>query len=68
MKTTLLTIEGMSCSHCSKRVEDALNALPQISATVNLVDKTAQISHPDSITSEQLVKVVEETGYSASIH
>lgn len=67
MKTTLLTIEGMSCAHCSKRVEDALNALQQVSATVNLVDKTAQISHPDSITAEQLIKVVEDAGYSPSL-
>ena len=42
MKKTI-TIEGMSCAHCQKRVEDALNAIGGGSAKVNLKKKTADI-------------------------
>ena len=35
MKKTMI-VEGMSCGHCSARVEKALNALEGVKATVDL--------------------------------
>ena len=37
--TVTVTIDGMSCAHCSARVEKALNALPGVRARVDLAEK-----------------------------
>ena len=57
----ILTIEGMSCSHCSARVEKALNALEGTQATVELKKKRAvvQTQQPDEV----LVKAGEDAGH-----
>lgn len=65
-KTTLLTIEGMSCGHCSARVEKALNALEGVSATVDLAAKTASVTHPDEVSLDALKAAVTDAGYSVS--
>ena len=58
-----LIIEGMSCSHCSGRVEAALNALGGVSAKVNLEEKTATVTLNQSISDEILIKSVTDAGY-----
>ena len=63
--TKIMTIDGMSCSHCSSRVEKALNALPGVSATVDLEKKTATITMLSEISDESLKKAVEDAGYTA---
>ncbi len=65
-KTTLLTIEGMSCGHCSARVEKALNALKGVSATVDLAAKTASVTHPDEVSLDALKAAATDAGYSVS--
>lgn len=62
MKKTMI-IEGMSCSHCSGRVEKALNQLEGVTAQVNLETKTASIELTQEISDEQLKKAVEDAGY-----
>ncbi len=57
-------IEGMSCSHCSGRVEKALQAIPGVKAKVNLDAAEAVIEAPAKIGLEKLKKVIEEAGYS----
>ena len=64
--TTLLTIEGMSCGHCSARVEKVLNALEGVSATVDLAAKTASVTHPDTVSVDALKNAVIDAGYSVS--
>ncbi|NLF36872.1 MAG: heavy-metal-associated domain-containing protein [Clostridiaceae bacterium] len=56
-----ITIEGMSCSHCSKRVEDALNNLENTHAKVDLKKKTAFVETEQS--DEAITKAVKEAGY-----
>ena len=58
---TILTIEGMSCMHCSGRVEKALNALSGVTATVNLEAGTATIQGDTAV--EALKAAVEDAGY-----
>ena len=58
-----MIIEGMSCSHCSGRVEKALNQLEGVTAQVNLETKTASIELTQGISDEQLKKAVEDAGY-----
>ncbi|MGM9618527.1 MAG: heavy metal translocating P-type ATPase [Oscillospiraceae bacterium] len=54
-------IEGMMCSHCSGRVEKALNAIEGVQATVDLAAGTATVRGEAS--AEALRKAVEDAGY-----
>ncbi|MDR3112958.1 MAG: cation transporter [Endomicrobium sp.] len=58
-----LYVEGMTCSHCKKRVEDALNAIDGVKAEVNLKKNVAEISLSKAVEDETLKKAVEEAGY-----
>lgn len=62
MEKTML-IEGMSCGHCSARVEKALNELDGVNATVDLDKKTAFIKLSQDINDEVLTKAVTDAGY-----
>ena len=56
-----LTIEGMMCAHCAAHVEKALNALPGVSAVVDLAAKTAVVT--GDADDESLKKAVADAGY-----
>lgn len=58
-----MTIEGMSCGHCSARVEKALNGIDGVKATVNLEEKTAYIEISGDVSDDTLKKAVEDAGY-----
>lgn len=58
-----MIIEGMSCGHCSARVEKALNALEGVSATVDLESKTASIETEGKVDDDQLCAAVAGAGY-----
>ena len=58
-----MKIEGMSCGHCSARVEKALNAIDGVSATVNLEEKIASIALQREVSDDVLRKAVEDAGY-----
>ncbi len=61
--TKTMTIEGMSCGHCTARVEKALNALDGVTATVDLETKTASIQITGDVPDEVLKNAVTEAGY-----
>lgn len=63
MKQRTISIEGMSCGHCSARVEKALNALEGVTAKVDLAAKKATVSFTNETTDDQLKKAVEDAGY-----
>lgn len=63
MKTKILSVEGMSCAHCSARVEKALNALDGVDASVNLSDKSAAVKLSKDVSDEALKKAVADAGY-----
>lgn len=56
-----LTIEGMMCAHCAAHVEKALNALPGVTAVVDLAAKTAVVTGDAG--DEALKKAVADAGY-----
>lgn len=58
-----LKVNGMSCGHCQKRVEDALNALEGVKAKVNLEEGKADISYPDEVSIKDLKDAVKNAGY-----
>ena len=56
-----MKIEGMMCAHCQAHVEKALNALPGVTATVDLAAKTATVT--GQAEDAALKAAVEEAGY-----
>ena len=62
MKKTI-KIEGMSCSHCSGRVEKALNEIDGVSAKVNLEKKTAEVTLSHEVADQVLASAVTNAGY-----
>jgi copper ion binding protein len=65
MKKTIY-IEGMSCSHCSARVEKALNKINGVNAKVNLENKLAEVTLDKAIDDKDLINAVEDAGYSVT--
>lgn len=61
--TKTMKIEGMSCSHCSARVEKALNAVAGVSAQVDLESKKATVTLSQPVEDAILRKAVEDAGY-----
>lgn len=62
MKKEML-IEGMSCMHCSGRVEKALNGLNGVNAKVDLEKKTAYVDLSKDVSDADLTKAVTDAGY-----
>ncbi|MGW1282075.1 heavy metal translocating P-type ATPase [Streptomyces tsukubensis] len=65
--TTDLLVGGMTCAACVNRVEKKLGRVAGVTATVNLATGRARVSHPASVTPEQLITVVESAGYTAEL-
>lgn len=64
--TLQLTIEGMSCGHCSARVLKALNDVPGVSGVkVSHQKGSAQIKG-DDLDQDTIRKAVEEAGYTVT--
>jgi len=63
-ETAELSIDGMSCASCVRRVEDALRSLPGvIQAEVNFATHTATVRYlSGSLEPENLVQAVRESG------
>jgi P-type Cu+ transporter len=62
-----LAIGGMTCASCAARIEKKLNKLDGVSATVNYATEKAKVSYPTTLTADDLVNVVEATGYTATV-
>jgi Cu+-exporting ATPase len=62
-----LAISGMTCASCAARVEKKLNKLDGVTATVNFATEKAWVSAPAAITTDDLIGVVEQAGYTAAV-
>lgn len=63
MKKTI-TIEGMSCGHCTGSVEKALRAVSGVKDVhVDLASKTAAVEADGSVSDDMLKKAVMDTGF-----
>ena len=56
-----VVIEGMMCMHCQAHATKALNALPGVTATVDLESKTATVV--GDVTDEAIIAAIDEAGY-----
>jgi len=62
-----LAIGGMTCASCAARIEKKLNKLDGVTATVNYATEKAKVSYPTNLSPDDLVTVVEATGYTATV-
>ena len=64
--TTELTVNGMTCGHCEKAVQNALKSVPGVQdVRVNLQDGTATVQGDSD--PQALVAAVTEEGYGAQV-
>ncbi len=69
-ETFRLTIEGMTCATCARRVEDAISQVPYVTeASVNFATNVATVSVPKNVVSaKELIRAVAKVGYVARAH
>ena len=66
MTTYTLWITGMTCDHCARTVEEALNALPGVKAQVSYEEGIAQLTAPEDMGIERVIERVEAKGFKAN--
>ena len=62
-----LAIGGMTCASCAARIERTLNKLDGVTAAVNYATEKAQIEYAPSVSTADLIKVINDTGYTATL-
>jgi mercuric reductase len=62
-----LAISGMTCDHCARTVEDALNSLHGVDARVSFDTGRAEINAKDSVPVGRLLRALERTGYEGNV-
>lgn len=61
-----LDVTGMSCGACAARVENKLNKVDGVRASVNFATRVATVEATSDIGVEQLCAVIERAGYQAA--
>ena len=54
-----LAIGGMTCASCAARIEKKLNRLDGVTAAVNFATETARVTFPPTVSTTDLISVVE---------
>ena len=65
LRRVQLDVSGMTCAACSARVENRLNKLDGVRASVNYATKVATVDAPDAVSVDELCDVVARAGYHA---
>ncbi|MCK0111762.1 heavy metal translocating P-type ATPase [Ornithinimicrobium sp. F0845] len=66
-KAIELQIGGMTCASCAMRVEKKLNKVDGVTASVNYATEKARVTVPEGLDPQELIAVVEKTGYTAAL-
>lgn len=66
MSRVTLHIEGMSCGHCLKAVNQALAGVPGAAVVSVQIGRAVVETGPGGPTADQLVAAVDEAGYNAT--
>ena len=61
-----LDIGGMTCASCAARVEQRLNRMDGVTATVNYATEKAAVTFGPEVTPDELIAQVAAAGYTAS--
>ena len=67
MNTTRLQITGMTCDHCASSVQEALNTLSGVRATVSFTEALATVDHEPNVETAQLLDAIIAKGYDATL-
>lgn len=62
MKKTIM-IEGMSCNHCTKAVENALKGLNEVSKVEVSLEEKKAVVEVEKLIDDKLREAIEEEGY-----
>ena len=66
-KKKIINIEGMTCKHCSKKIEDALENLVDVSNTkIELNKKRAVVTYDNTIDEILLQETIEKLGFNVT--
>lgn len=60
-------IDGMTCSNCKQRVENALNAEKDVWAQVDLKNHSALVRMKTTLSEEKLRQLITQAGYTATV-
>lgn len=61
--TYTLTVDGMHCSNCARRVENALNSKEGVWAKVNLENKSVLVRSKSELKGEDFSTLITKAGY-----
>jgi P-type Cu+ transporter len=62
-----LDVEGMTCAACAARIEKNLNKLEGVEASVSLATDKALVRHAPSVSVDQIIQRVRDSGYDARV-
>lgn len=65
MNNIELQIAGMTCASCAMRIQNTLNRLDGVDATVNYATEKATVTVPPGYDPRALIAEIEKTGYTA---
>jgi len=60
-------VSGMTCGACAARIQDRLNKIDGVEASVNYATETATVRTRFGIQTNELIQAVEEAGYGAAL-
>ena len=60
-------VSGMTCGACAARIQDQLNKIDGVDASVNYATETATVRTRFGIQTDELIQAVEEAGYGAAL-
>jgi copper chaperone CopZ len=64
---TVLSVRGMTCGNCVRHVEEAVRAVPGVSAvSVDLLGGTVRVTHAPGADPAAFAAAIDEAGYQAS--
>lgn len=65
MKTEIINVNGMSCAHCEKAVNDAVGALDGVAEVkADAKNKTVTVVYDESkVTIENIAAAIDEEGF-----
>lgn len=67
-KTTILDVQGMSCGHCVKAVDEAIRSIEGVEeAHVDLAAAQAKVVHAESADIDAILAAIADEGYSAKV-
>ena len=65
--TVEFAVSGMTCGACAARIQDQLNKIDGVDASVNYATETATVRTRFGVQTDDLIHAVEEAGYGAAL-